>query len=51
MPGGEYAPSAGTDRGAGCEPAEGWHLEKWPDGATVAVPDQAPVVHRRRVGD
>jgi hypothetical protein len=34
-----------------CEPAAGWHLEQWPSGATVAVPDQAPVLRRHSVRD
>jgi hypothetical protein len=35
-----------TQRDRTCEPAPGWHVEKWPDGATMAVPDNAQVVRR-----
>jgi hypothetical protein len=40
-----------TQRDRTCEPAEGWHLERWPDGATVAVPDNGQVVRRHVVRD
>ncbi len=40
-----------TRRDRRCEPAAGWHAERWPDGATVAVPDHALVVRRTPVRD
>jgi hypothetical protein len=34
----ERSTSAETQRGDGCEPAEGWHIEEWPGVRKVAVP-------------
>jgi hypothetical protein len=41
----------GTQRDRRCELADGWHAERRPDGATVAVPDNAPVVRQHAVRD
>ena len=41
--------SAGVDHDAGCEPAEGWHVEEWPGVSKVAVPDDAKAVRRHYV--
>jgi hypothetical protein len=38
--------SAGTSRARTCEPAVGWHIESWPGGVTVSVPDHITTVHR-----
>jgi hypothetical protein len=43
--------SEDTQRDRRCEPEEGWHIERWPDGTMVAVPDHAVVVRRYPVRD
>lgn len=45
----ERSTSAGREHGARCELQDGWHAERWPDGTTVAVPDNAPVVRRHYI--
>ena len=43
--------AAGTQHGSRCEPAAGWHVEHWPGGEQVAVPDVAAPVRRYPVRD
>jgi hypothetical protein len=47
----ERATAAGSERDTRCDPQDGWHRERWPDGAVHAVPDRATVVQRRYVDD
>jgi hypothetical protein len=41
----------GTQRDRRCDLADGWHVERWPGGQQVAVPDQAEVLRRYPVRD
>jgi hypothetical protein len=38
---------AGSEHGTKCDLETGWHAERWPDGATAAVPDRAQILRRR----
>jgi hypothetical protein len=38
----ERETAAGRQRGHRCSLLDGWHTERWPNGGTVAVPDEAP---------
>jgi hypothetical protein len=43
--------SSGSQQGSRCEPAVGWHVEHWPGGEQVAVPDVAAPARRHYVSD
>jgi hypothetical protein len=43
--------STATSRARTCEPAVGWHIEAWPGGVTVSVPDRTETIRRYPVRD
>jgi hypothetical protein len=47
----ERSTSIGTQRDRRCDPAAGWHIERWEGVGRVAVPDIAEVERRHYVRD
>jgi hypothetical protein len=47
----ERSTSAGREHSTRCDLLDGWHAERWPDGTTVAVPDDARPLRRYPIRD